>query len=345
MQDLPQKSATIEDVAKLAGVSIATVSRAIRMPEKVADSTRKKVTAAIARTGYTANAMAQNLRMQRSRMVMVLTQSIADPNFPGILTGLEKVANARGYGVLIGNTERSVSLEENHMRFLASGMVDGLVLLTGHLPVAGWPQSPVSAFPTMVAATRPIDRAEVGYVGVDDVAASKVATEYLMSLGHKDIAYISSSHSDVVSDLRFEGYRQGLAEATVPLNDWRIEGDGSNEGGRASVERLFIRDTLPTAFFCFNDDTAIGVISALQARGYRVPDDFSVIGFDDIPFSNNITPALTTIRQPRNMIGELAMDQLLDKLAGKDSVYKQRLLHGDLVVRKSCGAVPATKIR
>jgi len=345
MQDQPRKSATIEDVAKLAGVSIATVSRTIRMPEKVAESTRKKVTAAVARTGYTANAMAQNLRMQRSRMVLVLTQSIADPNFPGILTGLEKVANARGYGVLIGNTEGSVSLEENHMRFLSSGMVDGLILLTGHLPVAGWPQSPVSAFPTMVAATRPINRPEVSYVGVDDVAASKMATEYLVSLGHKDIVYVSSGSSDIVSDLRYEGYKKGLAEAAVPLVDWRFDGDGSSEGGRAVVERLFIKDTLPTAFFCYNDDTAIGVISALQIRGYNVPEDFSVIGFDDIPFSNNITPALTTIRQPRNQIGELAMNQLLDKLTGKEQTAGIDLLHGDLVVRESCAAVSANSLR
>lgn len=345
MQDRPQKSATIEDVAKLAGVSIATVSRAIRMPEKVAESTRKKVTAAIARTGYTANAMAQNLRMQRSRMVMVLTQSIADPNFPGILTGLEKVANARGYGVLIGNTEGTISLEENHMRFLSSGMVDGLILLTGHLPVAGWPQSPVSAFPTMVAATRPIDRPEVSYVGVDDVAASKMATEYLVSLGHKDIVYVSSSSSNVVSDLRYDGYLKGLAEAAVLLVDWRVEGDGSSEGGRTVVERLFIKDTLPTAFFCYNDDTAIGVISALQIRGYHVPENFSVIGFDDIPFANNITPALTTIRQPRNQIGELAMNQLLDKLTGKDQTAGKNLLHGDLIVRESCAAISTNSIR
>ena len=144
------RPATIEDVAKLAGVSIATVSRAIRTPEKVAESTRKKVTAAIARTGYIANAMAQNLRMQRSRMVMVLTESIADPNFPGVLIGLERCANERGYGVLIGNTEGSPALEENHLRFLSSGMVDGLILLTGHLPVVGWPKSPVSAEPSQV---------------------------------------------------------------------------------------------------------------------------------------------------------------------------------------------------
>ncbi len=334
----PERPATIEDVAKLAGVSIATVSRAIRMPEKVAESTRKRVTTAIARTGYTANAMAQNLRMQRSKMVMVLTQSIANANFPGILTGLEKVANERGYGVLIGNTEGSIALEENHMRFLSAGMVDGLILLTGHLPVAGAPKSPVSAFPPMVAATQPVELEDIPFVGIDDVAAAKMATEYLVSLGHRKIVYISSDRSDAVSDLRFDGYRKGIAEAAGSITEWLVESDGTSEGGRAAVERLFIKDTLPTAFFCFNDETAIGVISALQLRGRRVPEEFSVVGFDDIPFANNITPALTTIRQPRLQIGETAMSCLLDGLVGGPS--SEQLMHGDLVVRESCGPAP-----
>ncbi|WP_222850549.1 LacI family DNA-binding transcriptional regulator [Falsiruegeria mediterranea] len=334
-----KKSATIEDVAKLAGVSIATVSRAIRNPEKVAESTRKKVTNAIARTGYTANVMAQNLRMQRSKMVMVLTPSIADPNFPGILIGLEKEAHARGYGVLIGNTEGAISLEENHMRFLATGVADGLVLLTGHEPVAGTPKNPGIKLPPTVAAGRPLETAESSFVGVDDVAASKMATEYLVSLGHRRIVFVSGGVGDVLSERRHTGYRLGLAECAEELTDWRMEGDGSSEGGRAAVERLFIKDTLPTAFFCFNDNTAIGVIAALRLRGFDVPRDFSVIGFDDIPFASNITPALTTIRQPRTMIGAQAMTLLLDKLEGKNLDNSEIMMHGDLVVRESCGPV------
>ncbi|GAB5435284.1 MAG: LacI family DNA-binding transcriptional regulator [Falsiruegeria mediterranea] len=334
-----KKPATIEDVAKLAGVSIATVSRAIRNPEKVAESTRKKVTNAIARTGYTANVMAQNLRMQRSKMVMVLTPSIADPNFPGILIGLEKEAHARGYGVLIGNTEGAISLEENHMRFLATGVADGLVLLTGHEPVAGTPKNPGIKLPPTVAAGRPLETAESSFVGVDDVAASKMATEYLVSLGHRRIVFVSGGVGDVLSERRHTGYRLGLAECAEELTDWRMEGDGSSEGGRAAVERLFIKDTLPTAFFCFNDNTAIGVIAALRLRGFDVPRDFSVIGFDDIPFASNITPALTTIRQPRTMIGAQAMTLLLDKLEGKNLDNSEIMMHGDLVVRESCGPV------
>ncbi len=330
------KQATIEDVAKLAGVSIATVSRAIRKPEKVAESTRKKVTAAIARTGYTANAMAQNLRMRRSQMVLVLTGSIADPNFAGVLTGMEKIANARGYGVLIGSTEGNIPIEEKYMGFLSTGMVDGLLLTTGHLPVAGWPKLPMQSLPPVVAVGRPVESDDVCYVGVDDVTAAKVATEYLVSLGHRKIAYISGGTPDILSDMRHEGYRLGLSEASAKLQDWRIESDGTSEGGRSAVERLFIKDTLPTAFFCFNDNTAIGVISALQLRGYNVPRDFSVVGFDDILFSKDITPALTTIRQPRAKIGEDAMTKLLDLIADRQSPQSDRLFHGDLMVRESC---------
>lgn len=338
MEQPSPKPATIEDVAKLAGVSIATVSRAIRMPQKVAESTRKKVTAAIARTGYTANAMAQNLRMQRSQMVMVLAQSISDPNFPGILTGLEKVAKARGYGVLIGNTEDDVALEEKHLRFLSTGMADGLILLTGHLPVAGWLQHPTTNIPPMVAAARPPNHADISYVGVNDAAASKVATEYLISLGHERIVYISGPQGDALSEARHRGYCDALTESSDQSSVWRVQGDGTTEGGRSAIERLFIKDTLPTAFFCYNDNTAIGVISALQSRGFNVPNDFSVVGFDDIPFASNITPSLTTIRQPRSQIGEIAMTHLLDFLPTRVIPTETSLLHGDLIVRGSCSS-------
>jgi LacI family repressor for deo operon, udp, cdd, tsx, nupC, and nupG len=183
-----------------------------------------------------------------------------------------------------------------------------------------------------------VSESQISYVGVDDVSASKMAAEYLVSLGHRRIAYVSGGQGDVLSDLRHEGYLLGLAEYSDPLIDWRVEGDGSSEGGRAAVERLFIKDTLPTAFFCFNDNTAIGVISALRQRGYRVPEDFSVIGFDDIPFASDITPALTTIRQPRSQIGERAMSSLLGRIEDRSAPPTMMLLHGDLVVRESCGS-------
>lgn len=336
MDQISARPATIEDVAKLAGVSIATVSRTIRMPEKVAESTRKRVNDAVARTGYTANAMAQRLRMQRSQMVMVLAKSISDPNFPGILTGLEKVANARGYGLLIGNTDGDAELEDKYLRFLSTGMADGVILLTGHLPVAAWSTGPANSLPPLVAASHPVSHANLSYVGVDDVSASKVATEYLLSLGHTRIAYISGPQGNSISEKRHQGYCTALANAFDESYFWKVEGNGTSEGGRAAIERLFIKDALPTAFFCYNDDTAIGVIGALKSRGYNVPNDFSVVGFDDIPFVKNITPSLTTVRQPRRQIGEIAMAHLLDNLPSKTIPIEKALLHGDLIVRDSC---------
>ncbi|WP_420861264.1 LacI family DNA-binding transcriptional regulator [Algirhabdus cladophorae] len=331
-----KKPATIEDVARLAGVSIATVSRAISKPDKVAESTRKKVTAAIARTGYTANAMAQNLRRQRSQMVLVLAESISNPNFPGILTGIEKVANERGYGVLIGNTEGDVGIEEKYLRFLSAGTADGLILLTGHLPVAGWPENQKTFIPPTVAAATPIDHDGIISVSVDDQSAARVATEFLMSLEHEKIVYVSGPKGNILSERRLKGYCDALSQASDQISIWKVDSDGTSLGGRAAVERLCIRDTMPTAFFCFNDDTAIGVIGALQQRGYDVPNEISVVGFDDIPFANNITPALTTIRQPRRQIGERAMKILLDRLAGQETASEPVELHGDLIVRESC---------
>lgn len=338
MERVSAKQATIEDVAKLAGVSIATVSRALHLPEKVSESTRKKVTAAIARTGYSANAMAQNLRMQRSKMVMVLARSISDSNFPGILTGLERVANERGYGLLIGSTEGNVELEENYTRFMASGMADGLILLTGSMPTVAWRQGSANMLPPMVSVSHPIDHADVSYVGVDNFSASKLAVEYLISLGHRRIAYISGPQGDAISELRHQGYCAALANAFDESSVWKVAGSGTSEGGRAAIERLFIKDSLPTAFFCFNDNTAIGAISAIQSRGLSVPKDFSVIGFDDIPFASNVTPSLTTIRQPRSQIGEMAMNHLLDNLPDRSIPIESALLHGDLIVRSSCAA-------
>lgn len=344
MDEFSKKPATIEDVAKIAGVSIATVSRAISKPHKVAESTKKKVMQAIARTGYIANAMAQNLRKQRSQMVLVLAQSIADSNFSGLLVGLEKAANERGYGVLIGNTDSDVDLETKYLSFLSTGIADGMILLTGHLPVAGWPRSAVSTFPPMVAAMRPVNHSEVNYVGVDDQNSYKMATEYLISLGHQDIAFIAGQQGDVISELRYDGYKNALLQRFGQNALWNVSSDGTAEGGRAAVERLFIRDTLPTAFACFNDDTAIGVISALQSRGFNVPKDFSVIGFDDIPFSNHFTPSITTIRQPRAMIGKIAMTRLLDSILNRTQSTEITLLHGELVVRNSCSTPRSTPL-
>jgi LacI family repressor for deo operon, udp, cdd, tsx, nupC, and nupG len=331
-----QKLATIEDVAALAGVSIATVSRAINEPTKVADATRLKVTEAVAKTGYTTNAMARSLRMRRSNMILILAPDVGDPNFSNILVGLETEASKRGYGVLIGNTQNDPARETDYLRFISSNQADGLILFTGHLPYGFGHEGGEARLPPMVAVNEPVANAEVPFVGVDNFEGSRVATEHLISQGHRRIAFIGHSTSKAINMLREKGYRAALQAAKIEIDARMIlAGDGTTESGRAAAEHMFVRDVLPSAFLCVNDATALGVIISLNTRKYDLPHDFSIMGFDDISFASFVTPALTTMKQPRLKIGEKAMDLLLALLEGKPPKQPEVLLRAELIVRNS----------
>ena len=333
-----QKLATIEDVAAIAGVSIATVSRAINEPTKVADATRRRVSEAIARTGYTTNAMARSLRMRRSKMILILAPDVGDPNFSNILVGLETEASKRGYGVLIGNTQNDAARETDYLRFISSNQADGLILFTGHLPYGFGSDGGESRLPPMVAVNEPVSDSDVPFVGVDNFEGARIAAEHLISQGHRRIAFIGHSRSRAVNQLREQGYRAALQGAGIVVDPRLIlDGDGTTESGRQATEHMFVRDVLPTAFFCVNDATALGVIISLNARRYDLPREFSVMGFDDISFASFVSPSLTTMKQPRLKIGEEAMDLLLARLEGEPLRRKEVLLRAELIVRNSVG--------
>ncbi len=224
-----QKLATIEDVAAIAGVSIATVSRAINEPAKVADGTRRRVNEAIARTGYTTNAMARSLRMRRSRMILILAPDVGDPNFSNILVGLETGASKRGYGVLIGNTQNEPTRESDYLRFISSNQADGLILLTGHVPYGFAQQGRETRLPPMVAVNEPVPGDAIPFVGVDNFEGARIAAEHLLSQGHKRIAFIGRSTSRTINELRERGYRAALSEAGVEIDPRLIlDGDGTD---------------------------------------------------------------------------------------------------------------------
>ncbi len=331
-----QKLATIEDVAAIAGVSIATVSRAINEPTKVADETRRRVNDAIARTGYTTNAMARSLRMRRSNMILILAPDVGDPNFSNILVGLETEASKRGYGVLIGNTQNDPERESDYLRFLSSNQADGMILLTGHLPFGHAQPGQETRLPPMVAVNEPVPNSDIPFVGVDNFEGARLAAEHLISQGHRRIAFIGHSSSRAVNQLRERGYRAALEGAGITIEPLLIlDGDGTTESGRQATEHMFVRDVLPTAFLCVNDATALGVIIALNARRYDLPRQFSVMGFDDISFASFVTPSLTTMKQPRLRIGEAAMDMLLGLLEGNRPDRNSVLLRSELIVRNS----------
>ncbi len=330
-----QRLSTIEDVAEIAGVSIATVSRAINEPAKVADATRRRVNDAIARTGYTTNAMARSLRIRRSNMIMILAPDVGDPNFSNILVGLETEASKRGYGVLIGNTQNDATRETEYLRFLFSNKAEGLILLTGHLPF-GIANAVDARLPPLVAVNEPVPNGDIPFVGVDNFEGARVAADHLISQGHRRIAFIGRAHGRDINTLRERGYRAALADAGIGIDPMLIlDGDGTTESGRQAAELMFVRDVLPTAFLCVNDATALGVIIALNARGYDLPRQFSVMGFDDISFASFVTPSLTTMKQPRSKIGEAAMNLLLAMVEGRPVENRQVLLRSELILRNS----------
>ncbi|TCN33978.1 LacI family DNA-binding transcriptional regulator [Sinorhizobium americanum] len=334
--------ATIEDVARIAEVSIATVSRAIHMPEKVAKSTRLKVNQAIAITGYTTNAMARSLRLGRSNMILVVAPDIGDPNFSSILAGLENEARAHGYGVLIGHTQNDAQRGLEYLKFFNSYQAAGLILFTGILPFGH--QAATDSLPPSVGVFEPVFNGGIPYVGVDDVEGARKAVDLLISEGHRRIAFIGDSNTRLAYRRRRSGYEAGLAAAGIPLNRQLIlDGDGTVESGRLALEQFFMRDDLPTAFMCVNDQTALGVSIGLKARGYDIPDHFSVTGFDDVPQASFMTPSLTTVRQPRTAIGKHAMALLLDMLSDRAASETEILLRPDLVVRNSVGPPPARR--
>ncbi len=333
--------ATIEDVANIAGVSIATVSRAIHTPTKVADTTRRRVMEAVAQTGYTGNAMARSLRMRRSNMILILAPDVGDPNFSNILIGLETEASKRGYGVLIGNTQNDPARETDYLGFITSNKADGLILLTGHLPLGIAEGETAGQLPPMVAVNEPVRNADVPFVGVDNFEGARIATDHLIAQGHRRIAFIGQSGAKAVHSMREAGYRASLAAAGITADPALVlEADGTTESGRGAVEHMFVRDHLPTAFFCVNDATALGAIISLTARGYDLPGDFSVMGFDDISLASFITPSLTTMKQPRLNIGEAAMDLLLALLEDTEPPAREVLLRSELIVRNSVRTLP-----
>jgi LacI family transcriptional regulator, repressor for deo operon, udp, cdd, tsx, nupC, and nupG len=326
---------TIDEVARLAGVSIATVSRCLHTPDIVAAKTRDRVMSAVRQTGYTLNTAAQSLRQRRSNAVLVVVPDIGNTFFSELLGGIEAEAAAAGLTMLIGDTGRLKMREDAYVRYLLNGRADGALLLAN-------PQSDWFAVPTPNALGIPpiVTISEVGAdsgpvtVSIDNEAAAHSAVQHLIAQGHRRIAHVTGPDSNILTAQRIAGYRRALADAGIahdPLLELR--GDFGLETGRAAFDWVFALADRPTAIFFANDEMALGFLSTAYAAGVRVPRDVSVVGFDDIHFAKASIPALTTIRQPRAEMGATAMRLLLQVIAGA-APASVRLKH-ELVIRDS----------
>lgn len=333
------RTARIQDVARLAEVSTATVSRALATPDRVSPQARARVLEAIAKVGYVPNPAARSLRSQKTHMVLVVLPTLENIFFAKVLRGIEETLFEAGYGMIIGDLDGSPDKEAHFAAFVAAGQVDGALFLNGHLFAQNGEIMPGRPNVPLVALCEAIPDADIPQIEVDNRAAASGMTAYLASLGHRRIGYLCGPGGNVLERDRIQGYRDGLSGAGIPFDpDLVWPGDYTLEAGVRAGRDISARnpDRRPSAVFSSNDEMAVGLLQALAATGIRVPEDISVAGFDDIELAAVVQPALTTIRQPRREIGQTAALVLVDLLRGKPVQDRVRL-PTELVVRDSTG--------
>ncbi|MEP5759286.1 MAG: LacI family DNA-binding transcriptional regulator [Litoreibacter sp.] len=332
MMKLPtKKRPTIADVAHLAGVSTATVSRALQSPDLVSEKNRKLIFDVVSQTGYRPNTAAKMLRQNRANTLLVVLPDIANPFFSEILSGIEDVATVHNYTILISNTNGDDARTRDLLGSLRNGRADGALLLNGQLPL---PDHEIETL-SLVSISEAIPNAQILHVGTDSIAATREATEYLITLGHKKIVHFGGPTGNILTKEREQGYRSAMQAAGLSDDITVIPSGFKLEDGQASVDALLTKHDPPDAIVCASDIAAMGAISGLTKRGYQVPQDISVIGFDDIDFSSIFSPPLTTIRQNRKELGKRATLMLLGLIEGTLENPNMNVVEHSLIERSS----------
>jgi len=336
---------TIKNVADISGVSTATVSRVLTRPEIVSAKTRERVLSVVQRLGYSPNPAAATLRTMRTNKIIVTVPNIANSFFAAIIRGAEHAAQKAGYAVLLGDTRNDRDREDQYASMLLRREADGLIFLGHRLPPSLLPlieQEGGSA--PIVNGCEFSPTLPVSSVHIDNGEAARIAMEALYDLGHREIALLTGPLEGPLSRDRLEGAQRAAKARGQQHRLHIIPGHFSLESGKAMAGEFLKRGTGTTAFFCFSDDLAIGALAALRKARIACPDEVSVVGFDDIPMASFVEPALTTIRQPMEMIGRRTVETLLDILAGRQQSVISMTLPHKIVIRGSVAAAPSPKL-
>jgi LacI family repressor for deo operon, udp, cdd, tsx, nupC, and nupG len=323
----------IRDVAQRAGVSTATVSRALASPDQVKAKTREAVMKAVRETGYVLNVAARNLRTSRTHAVLAVVPDVSNIFFSQVLHGISDLLRSAGYSLIIADTGNDPARERDHADFVRAGRVDGLLLLNGRL--LSKPDGAQIVVPTVSLCER-IPGSELPHVETANREAARAMTERLIADGHRRIAYVRGPAANVLEHDRFAGYSDALSAHGLTVDDAQVRpGDFSIAAGEAAARALLALPSRPDAVFACNDAMAMGVIRAFVGAGLSVPGDVSVAGFDDIEFAGAYNPALTTVRQARGEIGARAAAMLVDLIEGRSPPARDVRLPAEIVARDS----------
>ena len=328
---------TIIEVAAMAGVSTATVSRVLSRPEQVSETTRLRVLEIVRSSGYAPNVAARSLRTLRAAKILLTVPDISNPFFASVIRGAEEAARDAGYSVVVGDTRHDPVVEDQYADMLSRREVDGLIFLGHRLPDS---LAPLLA---REGAAAPIVNgceysADIGVpsVHIDNAAASADAIEHLVALGHRAIGIITGPAISPISRDRLSGALAAAAGHGLRDKLRVCVGDYAASSAFEQAAMLLAQDV--TAIFCFSDEMALGALSAIGAAGLSCPRDVSVMGFDDLPLARYFQPALTTVAQPKGLIGRRTIELLVDILRGIAPPSRQVTLDHALVIRNSTAA-------
>ena len=327
-------SGSIREIAEYAGVSVSTVSRVINGKDRVSGETRDKVNKALETLDYKPNEMARVLRGKKSNTIGIVVSDISNNFFAKLIKGAERAAMAKGYNILVCSTNSDCAKELECIELLISKQVSGIIVAS----VGSGLESHQDEIPIVYIDNLPRHTKEFNSVSIDNVLASRRLTEYLIAQGHKDIAILAGNLMESTAEDRLSGWKKAMSSEGLEIHEhWTLTGEFTIESGYQCMEKLLAQKVRPTAVLAANNTIAYGAMLALRQNGYDVPGDVSIAAFDADDETRLITPKLTTINQPVQEFGKVAVDICLHHIGKEGQSHCQQvvlpyeLIEGDSV--------------
>lgn len=331
-----QKAVSIKDIARLAQVSHSTVSRALRNSPSVGRQTTERIQAIARQSGYRVSAVARSLVTSKTKTIGVVVTTIRDPFVAEVVAGIEEMAIRHGYSVFLANCNADPVREAKVVESFEERRVDGIIVTASR--VGALYMSHLSKMNIPIVLINNFQGEFVYSIGIDNLTASRDAAAHLIDLGHRRIAYIGDRYGFQSDTDRFGGYRQALERADIPFGPELVaHGDGTPAGGEQAMQEILSLPQRPTAVFCYNDMSALGALRAIRNHHLSVPQDISVVGFDDLFLASYSYPPLTTVRQPKEHMGRVATKIVLKLLSGTSCEFNMKVA-GELIIRASTAA-------
>lgn len=328
----------IRNIAKKAGVSVATVSRVLNHPENVAPKTREKIEKIIEETEYTPNWFARGLNFNKTGTIGLMIPQILNPVHMETAKGVEDVAHQKGYTTFMCNVEDDTRKEKIYLQQLIHRRVDGIILICSCLSEEDLKPAAEKGIPVVLVGGSK-EQLNLNMVGVKNDLGGKKATNHLIQIGYRKIAMLYGNAEGVENDYKILGYKEALKDAGIPLNtSYLTMVDNSIEGGYLGAKKLIELSDPPEAIFCTSDMIAFGVMDVIKDKELRIPEDIAVVGYDNVRMSNLVEPKLTTVEVPLHKMGVYGARLLFDMIEGETQQEPRRiLLQTKMKVRKSCG--------